>query len=110
VRTGVEALRQSAEAMSLLEAGAINGNIADQIALAARYAEEGTLQNFEKAVGWYRGAAEQDDLESQLRVARCTGQAKAGSQIRVRRISGFPLPWRAAPKRLPGHWKFWRGR
>ena len=78
VRTGVEALRHSAEAMSRLEAGAINGSLADQVALANRYAEQGALQNFEKAVRWYRGAAEQDDLESQLRVAAMYQSGQGG--------------------------------
>lgn len=69
VRTGVEALRHSAEAMSLLEAGAVNGVVSDQIALAERYAEDGLVQNLEKSVRWFRAAAEQNDLDSQLRVA-----------------------------------------
>jgi len=69
VRTGVEALRQSAEAMALLEDGAVNGIISDQIALAKRYAEDGFVQNLEKSMRWFRAAAEQDDLDSQLQVA-----------------------------------------
>jgi len=78
VRTGVEALRQSAEAMSLLEAGAINGVVSDQIALAERYAEDGLVQNLEKAVGWFRAAAEQDDLDSQLRVGEMYQSGQGG--------------------------------
>ena len=78
VRTGVEALRHSAEAMSLLEAGALNGVISDQINLAERYAETTVVQNLEKAVGWFRAAAEQDDLQSQLRVAEMYQSGQGG--------------------------------
>jgi TPR repeat protein len=79
VRTGVEALRQSAEAMSLLEGGAVNGVISDQIDLAERYAENTVVQNFEKSVRWFRAAAEQDDLQSQLRVAEMYQSGQGGT-------------------------------
>lgn len=79
VKVAVEGLRQSAEALAKITAGANNGDVTDQVALATRYADDPALKNLEKSARWFRAAAEQDDVDAQMRLADMNQLGQGGS-------------------------------
>ncbi len=77
-KTSIEGLRQAAETLAVLEAGANRGNVTDQIALANRYAEDPILINLDKSIRWFRAAAEQDDVDAQMTLAEMSQLGQGG--------------------------------
>ena len=71
-------MRQAAETLAVLEAGANRGNVTDQIALANRYAEDPILINLDKSIRWFRAAAEQDDVDAQMTLAEMSQLGQGG--------------------------------
>jgi TPR repeat protein len=76
--TTVEGLRQAAEMMTILEAGANRGNVTDQIMLAKRYTDDPLLINLDKSIRWFRAAAEQDDVDAQITLAEMSQLGQGG--------------------------------
>ena len=79
IKRTVEGLRQSADALAQIEAGANGGNVSDQVALANRYTHDPFLKNLEKSARWFRAAAEQDDVDSQMRLAEMNQLGQGGA-------------------------------